>query len=49
MATVDVPNAIVQTDQPKGKDGERAVMKIVGHAVAALLKVAPEICGKYVV
>ena len=37
------------TDQPKGKDGERVVMKLIGPAVDALVEVAPETHSKHVV
>ena len=48
MATPDVPNAFMQTDQPRGKDGERVMMKLIGQAVDALVEVAPETCSKHV-
>ena len=41
VAAVDALNAFVQTDQPKGKDEERAAMKAVGPAVDVLLEAAP--------
>ena len=41
VAAVDALNAFVQTDQPKGKDEERAAMKAVGPAADVLLEAAP--------
>lgn len=46
----DLPNAFIQTQMPKTKDGEeRVVMKITGVLVDMLVQLNPELYGKFVV
>ena len=57
--SADIPNAFIQAKLPKKNRGddthdenrgeERVIMKITGVLVTMLLKIAPEIYGKYVV
>ena len=50
VMTADVPNAFIQTEIPKAKDGEdRIIMKITGSLVDLLVKLNPEKYGPYVV
>jgi hypothetical protein len=48
--TADVPNAFIQTEMPKTKEGEdRIIMKITGVLVDMIVNIAPEVYGPYVV
>lgn len=48
--TADVPNAFIQTEMPRVKDGEdRIIMEITGMLVDMIVKIAPEVYGPYVV
>ena len=48
--TVNIPNAFIQTDMPKPKEGEeRVIMKITGVLVDMLVQLKPELYGPYVV
>ena len=47
----DIPNAFIQAFVPDdGKDGDECIiMKITGRLIDALLEIAPEVYGPYVV
>ena len=48
-ATLDIPNAFIQTDMNKeDKDGNRYVMKIRGALVDMLVQIAPEVYKEFV-
>ena len=48
--TADVPNAFIQANMPKVKQGEdRVMMKITGVLVDMLIQLAPEVYGPCVV
>ena len=49
VATVDIPNAFIQTSVPMGKGAERIIMKIQGVLVTMLVQMAPELYGPHVV
>ena len=50
VATVDVPNAFIQTDmKKKDKDGYRYILKIRGTLVDMLVKLAPETYAPHVI
>ena len=50
VMTNDVPNAFIQTEMEKVKEGEaRVIMKITGVLVDMLLGVAPEVYAQHVV
>ncbi len=46
VAIVDIPNAFIQTVMEDGED--KVVMRIRGHMVNVLVKVAPRVYGPYV-
>lgn len=46
VMTADVPNAFIQANMPKVKQGEdRVMMKITGVLVDMLVQLAPEVYG----
>ncbi len=50
VMTCDIPNAFIQALMPKVKDGDETVMmKITGVLVDMLVKLNPELYGRYVV
>ena len=50
VMSADVPNAFIQANLPKTKDGEaHVIMKITGVLVDMLVKLAPEVYGNFVV
>ena len=48
VATVDIPNAFIQTDVSDNEDGTRVIMKIRGPLVDMLVDLAPEVYANYV-
>ena len=46
VAIIDIPNAFIQTVVEDNKD--RVIMRIRGHMVDVLVKVAPTVYGPYV-
>jgi len=48
VATVDIPNAFIQTDVENNDDGSRVIMKIRGPLVDMLVELDPETYGEYV-
>ena len=46
VATIDIPNALVQTKLENEED--KAVMRLRGKLAELMVKVAPEVCRKYV-
>ena len=49
VMSLDIPNAFIQAEIPKGKGEEKIIMKITGKLVDYLLLIAPEVYGGYVV
>ena len=49
VMSLDILNAFIQAEIPKGKGEEKIIMKITGKLVDYLLLIAPEVYGGYVV
>ena len=49
VATVDIPNAFIQTDVENNSDGSRVIMKIRGQLVDMLVDIDPELYRPYVI
>ena len=47
VAVVDIPNAFVQTDLVKNGKAVKIIMVIRGKLADILIKIAPEVYGKY--
>ena len=47
VATINIPNAFVQTGPPKANPGEQAIVKMRGKLAPLMVQTNPQLCQKF--